>query len=333
MPIVLLVIFGVIVVAAGGYSYQKNLGNISDKLNSAFSLSTPEDPSEITARAFESLSKARSFHLDSEISGVTKKKTGLNESTLKQKTTNTSTMLMRFNGVVNVPQLEFDGSFMVETSGATSYKFTLQAKKVASTTYFNLSESPKELSLLTNQWIGINGAEIKKRYGNTQIVEKVEKFDRAKMVDLFTKARALKIFKVTQEFPEEKIGETLTRHFRFTFDTQVLEKLIEGNPDSGQKPLDTEREARLRALSAKIDDYTKEVWIGKDDLMPYKLSIVYVGKVPPSEIDAPLVATFFFDAFNESVSIEKPVSSKTLEETLQAISLKLFPSATIKAKR
>ena len=101
------------------------------------------------------------------------------------------------------------------------------------------------------------------------------------------------IFKITEKLPDEKIEEVNTYHYKFLLD---INKLLGRNIEA-------------------VGQVSGEIWIGKKDKRPYKLSLtIPVKEIAGLKSGGEVTFVSLFKNFNAPVQVEIPSEVKTLEE-------------------
>lgn len=308
-PIALLLL--VALALLGGYAYYQ---------------SAPASPDALLSESVKKLSGITSLRFSGESSGRGATTFSLSTASGASKASSASQTTAAFSGGIDLARVAFDATVALSVKGAVPSELGFELRKVGDTLYFNVSKAPKALAFLTGQWINVSLEDAGKQYGQEGAAAELQSLDRARLKEVFTKASEYQVVQIVEELPEETVGGAETRHFIFTFDKQALEKLVKELSDN---PLDADEEARLRESLAKIDLYENEVWVGKRDLLPYKLSM---RPAPGAAAKNLASSTILLSAYNEPVEVSAPAASKTLEEALRAALQSAFPSAKVQLR-
>lgn len=252
------------------------------------------------------------------------------QPTLNKKASNFS---INFNGVsdthdLNNPKGSFSFNVNTDALGQGNFAFGLEVRTIDKIVYIKLSNVPNlgffDLSAIANQWIKIDTEALKKQFGlekfEAQIKEaqKKQELSPEQIEKLKIAAQQAKIFKITEKLPSENIEGINTYHYKFIIDKEGVKKLI----------ADISKIVHDKTLTEKeIADYDKsfeaielpegEIWIGKKDLLPYKILLSSVLKeTDKSKVAGKFTITLLFKNFNKTVQIDIPSPVKTLEEIL-----------------
>lgn len=125
---------------------------------------------------------------------------------------------------------------------------------------------------------------------------------------------------ITEVLSDEEIGGINCYHYKYETDKENFKKiLIEFLEKQRDEALTEEQLEGLDDMQAG----SGEIWIGKGDYLPYK----WVSESESSDPSAKIISTFFFEKFNEKVSVDPPAESISIEELLGAIMLQAYQSS------
>ncbi len=201
---------------------------------------------------------------------------------------------------------------------------------VEETVYIKLSKVSKDLipeelspffASIDNQWIKISGVP-------DEILEYVKQKDKElpelstdlenRLKDAYFRANLLT---VTHIFENQIVSSKECLYYAWTLNKKELALFLVNIDQILSEGLLTEEEKDFYTeLVNEVKVSYGEVWIGKDDGLLYKFlsktvfALPFVGDGKNTYIHIDILAAF--DKFNEPVTIEKPASTKTLEEIL-----------------
>lgn len=254
----------------------------------------------------------------------------LSQPVVAQKASNFS---INFTGVsdvkdLNNPQGSF--SFNINTDALTEGQFTfgLEIRNVGKIIYVKISDVPNlgffDLSAVKNQWVKIDTEALKKQFGFEKLEEQLKEAQKQQELTpeqiekLKEVVKQAKVFKITQKFASEKINGVNTHHYKFTIDKEGIKKLVTDISQIVQNKTLTEKELTdfNKSLEA-IELPEGEIWIGKKDLLPYKVSLSSTIKgTEQLKTSGKISFTLLFKNFNKPVQIDIPTQTKPLEEIL-----------------
>jgi hypothetical protein len=208
--------------------------------------------------------------------------------------------------------------------------FTINGIFVDKTIYFKLAAPSLSLFMgpFEGQWIKIDRASLQDLGAGE---EGLKVWDSVMMggrtseeKELFEKARAAlyqtKIIKLTNQLKDEKIDSVSTRHYKFAVDkTEIKNLVLKINEVVASEDRPTAAEmAELDEELAQADLPEGEIWIGKKDFLPYKVTFTFeIKETEKVSGSGRIDFVFKFKNFNQPVSVVAPSSSKTISEALE----------------
>lgn len=157
--------------------------------------------------------------------------------------------------------------------------------------------------------------EVEARSGQSELTpEKIEKINQL--------VREIKPLKLTRRLAGEKIDGQKTHHFQYVVDKESLRKfLLETNKIMGVQELTAEEAAEFDQFLNGLEKIEGEIWIGQKDRLPHKLTLNLVvrGEEKETKFAGRLQATVFLKDFNQSIDVQAPTQTKSLEEALGLI--------------
>jgi hypothetical protein len=221
-------------------------------------------------------------------------------------------------------------------------KSVLEIISIGSIGYFKLDEGFDlgfiDISSVENQWFKVDPAEIKEQLGGlfgdqVSILDQVEEItgdqgiseeQKSLLEDIISKLPG--ILKLGEKLANEKMDDVDTYHYKFSLDKDgVMELLMSIDTAFPSEELSQEQ---LDEISTNLDDldYLEgEVWIGEEDYLIRKISVVFTPE--PSEEKTIIESVNFsieLSNYNELVQIDAPESSKSLQEFIEGLFSGLF---------
>lgn len=245
----------------------------------------------------------------------------------------TSNFSINFSGVsdtndLNNPKGSFSFNINTDALGQENFTLGLEIRTIDKIVYAKLSNLPNlgffDLTAVSNQWIKIDTEALKKQFGLEKIEEQLKEAQKKQELSpeqiekLKTAGQQNKVFRITENFASEKIEGVDTYHYKFTIDKEEIKKLRTDISQITQDKTLTEKELADFDESFKAIELPEgEIWIGKKDFLPYKISLSSVIKeTEKSKTSGKVSFTLLFKNFNKPVQIEIPTPVKTLEEIL-----------------
>lgn len=238
-----------------------------------------------------------------------------------------------FNGVSDTSELNNPkSSLSFDVGGRDALKreefaVGLEIRSRDKIIYIKLSNIPNfpffDLSSVANQWIKIDTAALKKQFGVKETQEEQELS--LEQIEKIKKAvRQAKILEITDKLPSEKIEGVNTHHFKFIINKDGIKKLfIDINTIVRDKALSEKELADFNKSLETLELLKGETWIGKKDLLPYKIILSSVIKeTAESKTSGNFTITLAFKNFNKPAQVDIPAPVKTLEEILGGLLLK-----------
>ena len=244
-----------------------------------------------------------------------------------------SNFSVNFNGVsdahdLNNPKGSFSFDINTDALGQGSFAFGLEIRTIDKIVYVKLSNIPNlgffDLSAVANQWIKIDTEALKKQFGlekfEAQIKEaqKKQELSPEQIEKLKIAVQQAEIFKITEKLPSEKIDGVYTYHYKFIIDKEGVKKFIADITQIVQDKTLSEKElADFNKILEDLQFPEGEIWIGKKDLLPYKISLsLTIEETDKLKTSGKISTILLFKNFNKPVKIEIPTPVKTVEEIL-----------------
>ena len=207
--------------------------------------------------------------------------------------------------------------------------FGLEFRAIDQVAYLKLSNIPKlgffDLSSITNQWIKIDAEGLKKELGSEKSEKQVKKEQKQQWLssEQIEKLKQVKapIFKITDKLPSEKINGIKTHHYKLVGNKEGLKKFVINIISIVQSKSLTEKEmANLDEGLENIESFGGEIWIGKKDLLPYKIFLqASIKEIKEYKASGKLTLMILFKSYNKPVQINVPSPVKSLEQILDEL--------------
>jgi len=302
-----------------------------------------ESPEKIIQKMVERIAAVRSLEYQGEIESevATPDFFGgsgdLPKSTQTEPNKQTSYSSINFSGKSDISNLNNPKSsfaFNIRTDALKGllteedFVFGFELRGIGQFFYLRLGNIPDfrffELSFLSDNWIKIDIESLKKQLGPEGLEEQIKEAQKQQELTpeqiegLVGVVSVAKVLKVTDKLPSEKIDSVETYHYKFVVDRDNLIKLIADVNSIIQDKTLTENEiADLNKSLEIIESFAGEIWIGKEDLLPYKVSLeTLIKETDKSKTSGKLTLVTLFKNYNKPVQIDIPSPVKDLEEFL-----------------
>jgi hypothetical protein len=139
------------------------------------------------------------------------------------------------------------------------------------------------------------------------------------------------LISVTNRLPSEKINDIETHHYAFVLNRTEISAYLEeaeeyihraGNSDSVLSTFDAESVAQTLDL---IENFQGELWIGKKDSLPYKVSGSF--DIVSGEQNGTARFAIIFSDWGKSIAVESPTGSVPVTELLNSFGAMLGGSS------
>lgn len=306
------IIGGVLIIGGGALAYSKYF----------------QPPEKIVQKMAAKLTEIKSLEYSGEI------KAKVNAiSTSNKKSSDFSINFTGSSDIQNPNNPKGQFSFNIKTDALQQKEFTfgLEIKTIDKIIYAKLSDAPNlgfsNLSAVKNQWIKIDPETLKKQFGLEKLDEQIKEARKKseltpeQIEKLKTAVQQDKIFKITGKLANEKIEGINTYHYKFAINKEGVKKLFADISQIIQNKTLTEKE--LAEFDKKLEAAQLpegEIWIGKKDLLPYKITLNSIIKeTDKSKISGEISFTLLLKNFNKPVQIDIPQQTKPLEEFLKEL--------------
>jgi hypothetical protein len=213
-------------------------------------------------------------------------------------------------------------AFTMQVDMPTVGDFSLgsEIRTINNSLYVELTKAPNimliDLSPLENQWVKIDESNV------TSTENKVsDRFSPSAVAQIKAAFSRDKFFKITANLPSETVNGVNTYHYKFIIDREGLRNFI----------IDVDKTAASSMLTGQnLADFNKqmtdlampagEIWIGKNDLLPYKLSFNYDLKATEtSQVSGNVKVVLSAKNFNKSLQVAIPAPVKSPQEIMSGL--------------
>ena len=159
------------------------------------------------------------------------------------------------------------------------------------------------LQALDNQWIELESSDVEDSVG----VELDSDETSPEILDVLTENPEVII--ITEKFSNDEIDGVGTYHYAYEIEKGILIQILrELSSDSSTDPGESFQD---------VESITGEIWIGKKDYYPYKLTLNVKANGSEDAIASEgFDLTLFLKSFNQPVQIDVPSDVMTLEEVM-----------------
>ncbi len=236
----------------------------------------------------------------------------------------TSNFLINFTGAINryeTNKLRNSFSFDLKTNALQQeLSLGLKIKSIGKVIYIELDDVPKlktfNLEAIKNHWVKIDTGTVKK-----QLKVSNDTIGMSPKQILKSRAIAEKVFKLTEKSNNTKLNNLVTYHYKFIIEIKELKKLfINFRQTMQNKSLTKEELTKIDNDFETIKSAQGEIWIGKKDLLPYKLTLNLITKAShKGQAPMEIKFTILTKNFNQAIKINPPAQVKTLEELIGSL--------------
>lgn len=239
----------------------------------------------------------------------------------------TTTLSIGITGKLNIEKIENSNSLFalkISTDALTSEMSTigLEMRTIGKIFYINFNELPNlgfiDLSMAKNQWVMIDGEELSKQF---ELDKQEEKLTPETIEKISVAVQKSNIFRITKKLASEKIEGQNTHHYGFIIDKQGIKNLfIDLNKILEDKEL---TEAELKDFDESLEAIKSmdgEIWIGKKDLLPYKLILTStIDDDKKIKASGKITMITLLKNFNQPVEVSVPEGSISLEKFFEKL--------------
>ncbi len=306
-----------------------------------------ETPEKVIEKMITNLAEIKTLEYQGEIRAEITTPDMLNDNILFQSVKPTtdkklSDFYIDFSGKSDVSDLNNPkGSFVfnIKTNALEELTqgesiFGLDIITIGQNIYLKLSNLPNlglfDFSFLINQWIKIDTEEMfdLENFEEQKRQQELSQEQINQIKDITAKS---KVFKINEKMPSEIIEGIETHHYKFLIDKMALNNLIIEIAAIIQEETLTEKEiSDFDKILEAVESIEGEIWIGKKDYLPYKLSLtIIIKETSDFKTAGKLVTTLLFKNYNKPVQIEIPTQTKSIKEILEELFNKFLGSIQV----
>ncbi|MEI6597045.1 MAG: hypothetical protein WCL13_02425, partial [bacterium] len=207
----------------------------------------------------------------------------------------------------------------------------LDIRTIGKVIYFKISDMLNlrffDVSILKNQWVKLNVEALKNQLGlekfDAQIkeVQNNQDLSSEQKEKIKTAFQQAKIFKITEKLSGEKIEGVSTYHYKFIIDRAGVKifyievnRIIRGREITQKELIDFDKNLE------EVESPAGEIFVGKKDMLPYKIVLSYIIKnSPKSKSPVKVNLNLLLKNFNKPIEVEIPAQVKTTEEIISSI--------------
>ena len=264
----------------------------------------------------------------------------VNQAELKAaEKTDTANLKINFEGWQDLvsPKTNSQLALNINYSGSSSQPFLsdfnlgLEARWLDKTIYAKLTNLPDlgifDVSFLKDQWISFDATGIEEQSKLLEDKMKVEEGTakkitpevRAQLVKLLIEKKAVSI---AAKLPTEKFDNQSMFHYQLAVSKDGLDSFyLEAYPLVTGKQATPERIAEFATSSTEMVNSLEniQIWIGKDDYLPHKLSFdSKLKETSESKVNGNIAVILTASEFNQPVVINAPENAKTFQELISS---------------
>ena len=212
------------------------------------------------------------------------------------------------------------GFNLVNTENDLKYTGDLEWRTIDNVDYLKLDyqsevanpEIKKYLDVINDQWIKMDKETDVEDFDLGMFNEELGSWQ-----DKLTEEQQEKIKELNQKYQIMKVSEIMADttvegvavyHYRYMIDIAEMEQMI----NELDQVLSPELNPYRNPSMDDAENLTGEIWIGKTDLLPYKMT-VEMDEIMEAT-DATIDFTMYFKNFNQPLTIEAPATAKTIDE-------------------
>lgn len=294
-----------------------------------------QSPERIIRKMFINLSNIKTWQYSGEIIAENNLEESLNNHTdlllmipISQDKVSSKTIIS-FSGLTDIQKsddLKSLLSFDIKTDALAQadLSFGLEVRLLKEVFYIKLSAVPYlgffDLSSLKDQWLKIDFETIKKQTDSSK--KKNNQLSLEQITKIVKTVQQANVIKIIDKLSSEKINGIDTYHYKFILDPEKLKDLsLELAEIVNNKELSSTEIVDLNKKIETIELSEGNLWVGKQDLLPYKIIFDSTMKTADkSKVIGKTSLTLMLNNFNQPIQVEVPTSTKTLEEIFSGFS-------------
>lgn len=236
-------------------------------------------------------------------------------------------------GESSLGKLDFTGALNIS---GMNYEVDLESITTPEKIYLRASKLPPipgfELSNYLNQWFYYDIADLAKDLPTVEPLTAEEQNNLNQWKDLFTRAYGEASFiEISERLPDESISGVNCYHEKLIIDKEKFNQFMTksfdiaaqmGNTNSAMNTNISEMKNIINSYEPLIDklneNYGLEIWVGKNDLIPYKAAATFTNNELPS-VSYEISISVVLSNINQTVSVETPQATKSLDQIWQEL--------------
>lgn len=187
--------------------------------------------------------------------------------------------------------------------------------------FFKLTNIPEiglfDLTSFSNQWIKLDVEEAEKFTGS-EGQSTLDVINQKKFLESYKKRKIVQ--KITK-LEDEKINDKDTYHYQITIDKKELLELLKDLTSLSSNSTQSQTDNLTEAVNG-LEINTFEYWIGKKDLLPYRLLMDFKSGDNNTRTKVQLLVNL--KNYNQPVTISAPSGAKTFDEIFREYQLDLL---------
>jgi hypothetical protein len=209
---------------------------------------------------------------------------------------------------------------MVTNMLGQNMNMNLETRNIEKISYVKINKAPNlgfvDLSKFTNQWIKLDTNSLTKQISNTSLATSTTKTltdnQIAKLKNLIANSD---VFEITEKLSDEEIHGVVSNHYKFEINKEELKTLaIKANEIVSERQFTAEESEVLGKSFETIGEQSSEIWIGKSDSLPRKITMnIQMNNVNSVQMSGDMNISLTFKSFDEEINIETPANSKELD--------------------
>ncbi len=226
-----------------------------------------------------------------------------------------------FSGSANMKEIENASSYFSinikanELEGLPDTSFGMDVRSIGTVLYLKLATPSDgkggafDFSALNDKWVSLDLDAIQDEFDPAPENSPEREAASKKVAELQAALKRHQLLEITGQLPAETINEVPTFHFSYVINLEEARKLvIEAREIMDERKLNESEIAEIAKALEGSAQPSGELWIGKKDYMPYKMTFktsrvnTFDGVTGTTVIDL----TLFLSKFNEPVVVEKP---------------------------
>lgn len=226
--------------------------------------------------------------------------------------------------------------FFVETDEVPSYgplNIGMEVRMVDNLTFLQLTALPTiplfDLSSVKNKWVKIDIKKLNEKYGQLagQYSPPADKLTPEQIKKIQDAFKQYKLYKDMKKLGSENVNGVDTNHYSVAMDVENYYKFMAAMMDTVYGNSEMTKRVNVELGDFKDKDLKGEIWIGKDDYLPYKFKI-FGSALSGSKDDSKVTVEVQLKNYNKSFSVEAPAQAEPLENVIEQFLGSMMGSST-----